>query len=193
LNKPIQRCSWARTELSIPYHDTEWGVPLHDDQKWFEFLLLDAFQAGLTWELILVRRPHLRQAFANFDPRIVAEFDSSRIELLLQDPGIIRNRQKVEASVKNARAFLKVQQDFGTFSAYIWQFVDGVPLINRWEELAQIPAVSKESTLVSKDLKQKGFGFVGPTICYAFMQAAGMVNDHLVSCFRHDEINLSGK
>jgi DNA-3-methyladenine glycosylase I len=183
------RCAWAKTELSIPYHDTEWGVPLYDDQKWFEFLILDAFQAGLTWELILVRRPHMRRVFANFDPNIVATFDSGQVERLLQDPGIIRNRQKVEASIKNARAFLKIQQEYGSFSSYIWQFVGGSPIVNVWQELSEIPAVSQESILVSKDLKQKGFSFVGPTICYAFMQAAGMVNDHLVTCFRHAEIN----
>jgi DNA-3-methyladenine glycosylase I len=193
MDKIVNRCSWARTELSIPYHDTEWGVPLYDDQKWFEFLLLDAFQAGLTWELILARRTHLRQAFANFNPEIVATFDSAQVELLLQNPGIIRNRQKVEASIKNARAFLKIQEEQGTFSSYIWRFVDGAPIVNTWNDLAEIPAATKESIMVSKDLKQKGFGFVGPTICYAFMQAAGMVNDHLVGCFRHDEISRPGK
>jgi DNA-3-methyladenine glycosylase I len=182
------RCSWAKTELSIPYHDTEWGVPLYDDQKWFEFLILDAFQAGLTWELILARRSHMRQVFANFNPEIVAAFSSEQVEWLMQDPGIIRNRQKIEASIKNARAFLKVKNEYGAFNRYIWQFVDGVPRINTWQDLSEIPAVTKESVLVSKDMKQKGFSFVGPTICYAFMQAAGMVNDHLVSCFRHDEV-----
>jgi DNA-3-methyladenine glycosylase I len=193
MDKIVNRCSWARTELSISYHDTEWGIPLYDDQKWFEFLLLDAFQAGLTWELILARRIHLRQAFANFNPEIVATFDSAQVDLLLQNPGIIRNRQKVEASIKNARAFLKIQEEQGTFSSYIWRFVDGSPIVNTWNDLAEIPAATKESIIVSKDLKQKGFGFVGPTICYAFMQAAGMVNDHLVGCFRHDEISHPGK
>ena len=184
----FNRCAWASTALSIPYHDAEWGVPLYDDRKWFEFLLLDAFQAGLTWELILARRASLRQAFANFDPQIVAAFDADKVEILLQNPGIIRNRLKVQASIKNARAFLKVQQEHGSFSSYIWQFVNGVPIVNAWKELAEIPAESKESILVSKDLKQKGFSFVGPTICYAFMQAAGMVNDHLIACFRYGEI-----
>jgi DNA-3-methyladenine glycosylase I len=188
MNTTFSRCSWATTTLSIPYHDTEWGVPLHDDRRWFEFLLLDAFQAGLTWELILARRATLRLAFANFDPAIVAAFDADKVELLLQNPGIIRNRLKVQASITNARAFLKIQQDYGSFNRYIWQFVNGVPIVNAWKELAEIPAQSKESVLVSKDLRQKGFSFVGPTICYAFMQAAGMVNDHLVTCFRYDEI-----
>ena len=187
------RCGWARTELSIPYHDKEWGVPLYDDQRWFEFLILDAFQAGLTWELILSRRAHMRQVFANFNPQIVAAFDSAQVEQLLLDPGIIRNRQKVEAAVRNAGAFLKIQAEYGSFSRYIWGFVDGIPITNHWKELAEIPAVTTESTRVSKDLKQKGFSFVGPTICYAFMQAAGMVNDHLVSCFRHAKIRLSKK
>ena len=189
----VTRCSWAATALSIPYHDAEWGVPLYDDQKWFEFLLLDAFQAGLTWELILARRASLRQAFANFDPAIVAAFDAHQVELLLQNPGIIRNRMKVQASITNARAFLKIQQDYGSFSSYIWRFINGVPIVNAWKELAEIPAQSEESIRVSKDLKQKGFSFVGPTICYAFMQAAGMVNDHLVSCFRYDELRVAQK
>jgi len=191
MDTTFNRCTWASTALSIPYHDAEWGMPVHDDQRWFEFLLLDAFQAGLTWELILARRASLRLAFANFDPAIVATFDADTVEMLLQNPGIIRNRLKVQASIKNARAFLKIQQDYGSFDRYIWQFVEGVPIVNAWKELAEIPAQSKESILVSKDLRQKGFSFVGPTICYAFMQAAGMVNDHLVTCFRYDEIRLA--
>lgn len=184
----IQRCSWAKTHLSIPYHDTEWGVPLFDERKWYEFLVLDAFQAGLTWELILTRRPHLRLAFADFDPAAVAAFDAAQVESLMQNANIIRNRLKIEASIKNARAFLKVQNDYGSFSSYIWRFVDGKPIINHWQEPTQVPATSREAEVVSKDLKQKGFSFVGPTICYAIMQSAGLVNDHLVSCFRHAEI-----
>jgi DNA-3-methyladenine glycosylase I len=182
------RCSWGEKPSLLVYHDTEWGVPVHDDRKWFEFLILDAFQAGLTWELILLRRPHLRRAFADFNPEIVATFDSGQVETLMQDAQIIRNRRKIEASVTNARAFLKVQNEFGSFSRYIWQFVDGVPIVNHWKESSEIPAVSSESMRVSKDLKQRGFSFVGPTICYAVMQSAGMVNDHVVNCFRHAEI-----
>ncbi len=188
MNTIVQRCSWAKTHLSIPYHDMEWGVPLHDERKWYEFLVLDAFQAGLTWELILTRRPHLRQAFAEFDPEVVATFDAAQVGALMQNANIIRNRLKIEASIKNARAFLKVQNDYGSFSGYIWRFVDGRPIVNHWQEPAEVPATSHEAEVVSKDLKQKGFSFVGPTICYAIMQSAGLVNDHLVSCFRHAEI-----
>ncbi|MCE1254918.1 MAG: DNA-3-methyladenine glycosylase I [Anaerolineae bacterium] len=189
MNVEIQRCSWAKTNLSIPYHDTEWGVPLFDDQKWFEFLILDAFQAGLTWELILTRRPHLRLAFADFNPQTVAQFDAARVEMLMQDANIIRNRLKIEAGIKNARAFLKVQNDYGSFSRYIWAFVDGSPIVNHWQQPTEVPATSREAEIISKDLKQKGFSFVGPTICYAIMQSAGLVNDHLLSCFRHAEIS----
>jgi DNA-3-methyladenine glycosylase I len=185
------RCSWAKKPLLRTYHDSEWGVPLYDDTQWYEFLILDAFQAGLTWELILTRRPHFRRVFAEFNPAIVATYDAQMVETLMQDAGIIRNRLKIEASIKNARAFLKVQNDYGSFSRYAWQFVNGAPIVNHWKESSDIPAVSDEAVVMSKDLKQKGFSFVGPTICYAIMQSAGMVNDHVVGCFRHAEIVAS--
>ncbi len=172
----------------IRYHDTEWGVPLHDDRKLFEFMVLDAFQAGLSWAIVLKKRDGFRKAFSNFDPRKVAKYDSRRVKVLLADPGIIRNRQKVESTVTNARAFLRVQREFGSFDRYIWQFTGGRPKVNRWRRLSQLPARSAESDAMSKDLKLRGFRFVGSTICYAFMQAAGMVNDHLVACLRHREV-----
>ena len=172
----------------VEYHDTEWGVPLHNDQKLFEFLVLDAFQAGLSWSTILHKRENFRKAFKEFDPKKVARFTQPDIQRLLADQGIIRNRLKIEATVKNAKAFLKIQKEFGTFGKYIWSFVGYQPVDNRWESVSQIPASSVQSDDMSKDLKARGFSFVGTTICYAFMQAAGMVNDHLVSCFRHKEV-----
>jgi DNA-3-methyladenine glycosylase I len=184
-----ERCSWAARETLMIYHDQEWGVPLHDDQKLFEFLILDAFQAGLTWELILIRRPAFRAAFSDFKPEIVAAYDPEYLDSLMQNPGIIRNRLKIKAAKANATAFLKIQAEFGSFDRYIWQFVGGAPRVNTWQTLQDIPAVSDESTRMSKDLKQRGFSFVGPTICYAFMQAAGLINDHLVSCFRYNEVS----
>ncbi|HPB54972.1 MAG TPA: DNA-3-methyladenine glycosylase I [Candidatus Aminicenantes bacterium] len=183
------RCPWPGVDpLYRKYHDEEWGVPLHDDLKLFEFLVLEGMQAGLSWSTVLRKRENFRRLFADFDPERVALFDSRRIELLLQDPSIIRNRRKVEGAVTNARAFLKVSEEFGSFDEYIWRFVDGRPLINRWESLSQLPATSPESILLSKDLVARGFKFVGPTICYAHMQATGMVNDHLVSCYRYREL-----
>lgn len=183
------RCPWPGVDpLYRKYHDEEWGVPLHDDLKLFEFLVLEGMQAGLSWSTVLRKRENFRRLFAGFDPERVALFDSRRIELLLQDPSIIRNRRKVEGTVTNARAFLKVSEEFGSFDEYIWRFVDGRPLINRWESLSQLPATSPESILLSKDLVARGFKFVGPTICYAHMQATGMVNDHLVSCYRYREL-----
>lgn len=183
------RCPWPGVDpLYRKYHDEEWGVPLHDDLKLFEFLVLEGMQAGLSWSTVLRKRENFRRLFAGFDPERVALFDSRRIELLLQDPSIIRNRRKVEGAVTNARAFLKVSEEFGSFDEYIWRFVDGRPLINRWESLSQLPATSPESILLSKDLVARGFKFVGPTICYAHMQATGMVNDHLVSCYRYREL-----
>ena len=183
------RCPWPGVDpLYRKYHDEEWGVPLHDDLKLFEFLVLEGMQAGLSWSTVLRKRENFRRLFAGFDPEMVALFDSQRIELLLQDPSIIRNRRKVEGAVTNARAFLKVSEEFGSFDEYIWRFVDGRPLINRWESLSQLPATSPESILLSKDLVARGFKFVGPTICYAHMQATGMVNDHLVSCYRYREL-----
>ena len=183
------RCPWPGVDpLYRKYHDEEWGVPLHDDLKLFEFLVLEGMQAGLSWSTVLRKRENFRRLFAGFDPERVALFDSRRIELLLQDPSIIRNRRKVEGAVTNARAFLKVSEEFGSFDEYIWRFVQGRPLINRWESLSQLPATSPESILLSKDLVARGFKFVGPTICYAHMQATGMVNDHLVSCYRYREL-----
>jgi DNA-3-methyladenine glycosylase I len=170
------------------YHDKEWGVPVHDDRVWYEYIVLDGAQAGLSWSTILKKRENYRKAFAGFDPRKVAKFDKRKVERLLKDPGIVRNRLKVESAVKNARAFLKIQKEFGSFDAYIWPFVGGKPKQNRWRTLKQIPAETAESKAMSKDLKSRGFSFVGPTICYAFMQAAGMVNDHLVTCFRHKQL-----
>jgi len=172
------------------YHDTEWGVSIHDDRKHFEFLVLDAFQAGLSWRTILHRREGFRKAFADFDPEKVARFTPARVEKLLLDPGIIRNRLKIGAMVKNAGAFLEIQREFGSFDTYIWKFTDGGMLINRWTTLKQIPAFTPESDAMSRDLKQRGFSFAGSTICYAYMQAAGMVNDHLLTCFRHREVRL---
>ncbi len=186
--RTMQRCAWARTELSIAYHDTEWGVPLHDDRALFEFLVLEGAQAGLSWETILKKRDNFRVAFDNFDPRVVAKYDRRRVDKLLANPGIIRNRLKVSAAVQNARAFLAVQKEFGSFDAYIWRFVGGRPKRNGWRTLKQIPARSAESDAISKDLSGRGFTFVGPTICYAFMQAVGLVNDHTVTCFRYREI-----
>ena len=171
----------------IAYHDNEWGVPLHDDRKLFEFLLLDGAQAGLSWETILKKRENYRRAFDDFDPEAIARYDDEKRKQLLTDPGIIRNRQKVASAVKNARAFLEVQAEVETFDAYIWRFVGGETIQNKWRMLSQIPAKTAESEVMSKDLKRRGFGFVGPTICYAFMQAAGMVNDHTVGCYRHAE------
>jgi DNA-3-methyladenine glycosylase I len=191
LEREQTRCPWA-TEKSgtvyMRYHDEEWGVPVHDDITHFEFLVLDGAQAGLSWSTILNKRDGYRRAFAGFDPRKVAKFDGRKIERLLRDPGIVRNRRKIEGAVRNARAFLKVQEEFGSFDRYIWQFVGGKTRQNKWKALKQIPCETSESRAMSKDLKERGFSFVGPTICYAYMQAAGMVNDHLVSCFRHKEV-----
>ena len=172
----------------IRYHDTEWGVPLHDDRKLFEFLVLDAFQAGLSWAIVLRKRDAFRKAFDNFDPRKVAKYDGQRVKALLADAGIIRNRMKIEATIANARSFLAVQREFGSFDRYIWQFTGGNTRKNRWRTLKQLPGRSEESDAMSKDLKERGFRFVGSTICYAFMQAAGMVNDHLLGCFRYHEV-----
>jgi DNA-3-methyladenine glycosylase I len=184
-------CPWPQDDPQmVEYHDTEWGVPLHDDRKLFEFLVLDAFQAGLSWSTILHKRENFRTAFKGFDPRKVARFTQPDIQRLLADPGIIRNRLKVEAAIKNARAFLAIQDQFGSFDRYIWSFVDQRPVANSWRSLSQIPTRSPQSDAMARDLKARGFGFAGTTICYAFMQAAGMVNDHLVSCHRHREISL---
>ena len=182
----IKRCAWARTDLSIAYHDAEWGVPVHDDRTLFEFLTLEGAQAGLSWETILKKRDAYRRAFAGFDPAAVARFTPARVERLLRDPGIVRNRLKVESTVDNARAFRAVQAEFGSFDVYIWGFVDRTPRVHRWRSLEEIPAKTAESDAMSRDLKRRGFRFVGSTICYAFMQAVGMVNDHTVDCFRRN-------
>ncbi|WP_165230630.1 DNA-3-methyladenine glycosylase I [Aquisphaera insulae] len=184
----MNRCDWAKNELAIRYHDQEWGVPVHDDRRWFEFLILEGAQAGLSWDTILRKREAYRLAFAGFDPEAVAGFDEARVETLLADPGIVRNRLKVTSAVKNARAFLRVQEEFSGFDPYIWRFVEGRPVANSWHELGQIPARTPLSDAISKDLKKRGFTFVGTTICYALMQATGLVNDHLVGCFRHREV-----
>ena len=184
-----RRCDWAGSDPAmVAYHDTEWGVPVHDDRTHFEFLVLEGAQAGLSWSTILKRREGYRKAFAGFDAAKVARFTPARVEKLLADPGIIRNRAKVEATVRNARHFGEVQEEFGTFDAYIWGFVGGRPLVNKWRRMEQLPAVTAESEAFSKDLRRRGFGFVGPTVCYAHLQASGLVNDHMVSCFRYAEL-----
>ncbi len=187
--KEKKRCPWPGTvhQAYVDYHDHEWGVPVHDDHKQFEFLLLEGAQAGLSWWTVLNKRDNYRRLFAQFDPEKVARFTAKRIEKLLEDPGIIRNRLKVNAAVTNAKAFLEVREEYGTFDEYIWQFVNGTPIQNRWRQLKDIPATTRQSDSLSKDLKRRGFKFVGSTIVYAHMQAVGMVNDHLVSCFRHKE------
>ena len=184
MRKPLIRCSWASNELSIRYHDEEWGVPAHDDRKLFEFLILEGAQAGLSWDTILRKRENYRAAFDDFNPERVAAYDRRKMQALLRDPGIVRNRLKLASAAQNARAFLKVQGEFGSFDRYIWQFVGGKPKVNAWRFSRQVPASTPQSDAMSKDLKKRGFTFVGTTICYAFMQAVGMVNDHLIGCFR---------
>ncbi|HUI78614.1 MAG TPA: DNA-3-methyladenine glycosylase I [Bryobacteraceae bacterium] len=184
----VVRCSWARDPLSIEYHDREWGVPLHDDRALFEFLILEGAQAGLSWSTILRKRPAYRIAFQRFDPRKVARYDEARIAALLANPGIVRNQLKIRAAVRNAKAFLAVQKEFGSFDRYVWQFVDGRPRQNRRRRPEDVPARTAESDAMSRDLVKRGFTFVGSTICYAFMQAVGLVNDHATSCFRYVEL-----
>ena len=186
--KDLLRCEWARNDLAIRYHDREWGVPCHDERVLFEFLILEGAQAGLSWDTILRKRENYRAAFDNFDPRKIAKYQARKINSLLKDEGIIRNRLKILAAVKNARAFLEIQKEFGSFDRYIWQFVNGKPQVNARKTLSEVPARTAESDAMSKDLKKRGFTFVGSTICYAFMQAVGMVNDHVVSCFRYREV-----
>jgi len=189
MGQTLHRCQWAGEDpLYIQYHDREWGVPLHDDRKLFEFLVLEGAQAGLSWITILRKRAHYRQAFDDFNVEKVARYGTRRIARLLENKGIVRNRLKVNAAVANAAAFLKVQAEFGSFDAYIWRFVNGRTLVNRWKSVKEIPAWTAESETMSKDLKGRGFKFVGPTICYAFMQATGMVNDHTTDCFRYQEL-----
>ncbi|OHB27059.1 MAG: DNA-3-methyladenine glycosylase [Desulfuromonadaceae bacterium GWC2_58_13] len=183
------RCEWCGTDpLYVDYHDHEWGVPVHDDRRLFEFLVLEGAQAGLSWLTILKKRDNYRRSFQGFDPRKVAGYSAEDIQRLLADPGIVRNRLKIESAVKNARGVVAIQNEFGSFDAFIWRYVDHRPQQNTWRSLAELPARNAISDAMSKDLKKRGFNFVGPTICYAFMQAVGMVNDHLVGCFRHAEI-----
>jgi DNA-3-methyladenine glycosylase I len=184
-SQALKRCAWAKEGLYIAYHDQEWGVPVHDDRLLFEFLILEGAQAGLSWITILKKRENYRRAFHNFDARKIARYDSRKIQKLLGDPGIVRNRLKIESAVRNAKAFLAVQKEFGSFDRYIWQFVGGRPVRNRWKSLKEVPARTTESDVMSKDLIKRGFKFVGSTICYAFMQAVGMVNDHTKDCFRY--------
>jgi DNA-3-methyladenine glycosylase I len=192
MTQSISRCAWGtRDPQMIAYHDTEWGVPLHDDRKLFEFLMLDAFQAGVSWAIVLHKRENFRRAFHNFDARKIAQYDAREIERLLADAGIIRNRLKIAATINNAQRFLEIQKEFGSFDQYLWSFVGGKPIVHKFKTVRQIPATSKESDALSADLKARGFKFVGSTICYAFMQAAGMVNDHTTDCFRYRQIHCA--
>ena len=190
----LQRCPWLDLDKPdyVAYHDREWGVPVHDDRKHFEFLTLESAQAGLSWYTVLRKRANYRKAFAKFDPAKVARFNAAKIEQMLQDPGLIRNRRKISAAVENARHFLAVQDEFGSFSAYIWRFVGGEPIVNEFRTLADLPATSRESDALSKDLKSRGFKFIGSTVIYAHMQATGMVNDHVLDCFRRSQILDAG-
>ena len=188
MTSPV-RCAWARTELGIAYHDAEWGVPVHDDRLLFEFLILEGAQAGLSWETILQKRARYQKVFEGFDPVRVSRFTSRRVARLLGDPGIVRNRLKVESAISNARAFLDVAEEFGSFDGYAWRFVGERPKVNRWRSIKQVPARTTESDALSKDLVRRCFRFVGSTICYAFMQAVGMVNDHTIDCFRYQALS----
>jgi len=188
-NKNLQRCGWSVSDqLYLDYHDNEWGVPLHDDKKLFEFLILEGAQAGLSWITILKKRKNYRKAFDNFNPVKIAGYNEHKIKELLSDSGIVRNNLKIRAAIQNAQSYLEVVKEFGSFDQYIWQFTGGKTLINNWKNLSKVPAKTKESDLMSKDLKRRGFKFAGSTICYAFMQATGMVNDHVTGCFRHREL-----
>jgi DNA-3-methyladenine glycosylase I len=189
----VKRCHWATSELNIPYHDEEWGVPLHDDRALFELLILEGAQAGLSWDTVLMKRARYREVFDGFDPAKVARYDKRKVRKLLRDAGIIRNKLKIASTISNAQAFLEVQEEFGSFEAYIWRFVGGKPKQNAWKTYKRLPAKTAESDAMSKDLQKRGFRFVGSTICYAFMQATGMVNDHLVGCFRYEELEAGGR
>lgn len=184
----LSRCQWAGNELAIRYHDEEWGAPVHDDRRFFEFLILEGAQAGLSWDTILKKRQNYRDAFANFDPKSVARFDKRKQAQLLTNEGIVRNRLKIESAISNAKAFLEVQKEFGSFDSYVWQFTGGKPHINAWKAMREVPARTPESDALSKDLRRRGFRFVGSTICYAFMQATGLVMDHTSNCFRYREL-----
>jgi DNA-3-methyladenine glycosylase I len=189
----MDRCPWAKTDLYVLYHDTEWGVPVHDDRLLFEFLILEGAQAGLSWETILKKREDYREAFDQFEPAVVAKYGQKKRKSLLSNAGIVRNRLKIEAAIQNAKMFLAVQDKFGTFDEYIWGFVGNVPRQNAWKSITDVPAKAPESDAMSQDLKRRGFKFVGSTICYAFMQAVGMVNDHLVKCFRHAQLSRTAR
>ncbi len=184
----MKRCDWAKSDLAIRYHDTEWGVPLHDDQRLFEFLILEGSQAGLSWDTVLAKRENYRKAFDNFDAEKIAKYDDAKCAELTQNEGIIRNRLKVASAVRNAKCYLQTVEEFGSFDKYIWSFVGGKPIVNAWENIKQVPATTEISDAMSKDLKKRGFNFVGSTIMYAFMQATGMVNDHLTTCFRYKQV-----
>jgi len=192
IDKNLKRCTWCEGLYDdyVKYHDEEWGVPVHDERKHFEFLILEGAQAGLSWSTILKRREGYRNAFTNFDPALVAKYDEAKYESLLQDPSIIRNRLKIKSAINNARRFIEVQNEYGSFDTYIWKFTNGKPLINTWEKMSEIPAKTELSDRVSKDLKKRGFNFVGSTIIYAHLQATGIVNDHEVSCFRYKELTM---
>ena len=189
----LPRCEWATIDLAVRYHDEEWGVPVHDDRKLFEFMVLDAAQAGLSWNTILKKRENYRQAFDNFEPQVVARFGRRKMNQLLGNAGIVRNRLKIASAIQNAKLFLDVQAEFGSFDRYIWQFVGGKTIVNAWPSLQKIPTRTAESDAMSKDLKGRGFSFVGSVICYAFMQAAGLVNDHVVHCFRYSQVGVSNQ
>jgi DNA-3-methyladenine glycosylase I len=189
----MTRCGWAKSDLMITYHDREWGVPQHDDRALFEFLILEGAQAGLSWETILKKRENYRKAFAKFDPKKVAKFDAKKQRSLMSDPGIVRNRLKIAAAIQNAKVFLKVQKEFGSFDSYIWKFVGGKPIDNARKSMKDVPATTAVSDAMSKDLREHGFKFVGTTICYAFMQAVGMVNDHATDCFRYRQLGGKAK
>jgi DNA-3-methyladenine glycosylase I len=191
--QPITRCSWAKNELAIRYHDEEWGVPVHDDRTLFEFLILEGAQAGLSWDTILRKREHYRKVFDGFDAAKIARYDARKVRALLADPGIVRNRLKIAAAIGNAQAVLEVQREFGSLDAFLWQFTSGKPVINRRRSLKEVPARTPESDAMSKELLKRGFKFVGSTICHAFMQAVGMVNDHTVDCFRYRQVMRSSK
>ena len=186
-SEPV-RCRWAGNEWNVPYHDREWGVPVHDDRVLFEFLILEGAQAGLSWDTILRKRERYREVLDHFDAARIARYDARKVRSLLADPGIVRNRLKLSATIGNAKSFLVVQKEFGSFDSYIWRFVGGKPRVNHWSIHQKVPAKTPESDLMSKDLKKRGFRFVGSTICYAFMQATGMVNDHLINCFRYRQV-----
>jgi DNA-3-methyladenine glycosylase I len=189
--KEFTRCPWAKTELDLAYHDREWGVPLHDDRALFELLILEGAQAGLSWATILKKRQNYRAAFDNFEARRIARYDRRKVQRLLGDPGIVRNRLKIAAAIQNAKAFLAVQEEFGSFDGYLWQFVQGRPIQNSWRAMKEVPARTAVSDAMSKDFLKRGFKFIGSTICYAFMQAAGLVNDHLLDCYRHAQLRIN--